>query len=119
MRSGEAAHMPYGARPSQAVETAGNAWKNAALDRRRRGPRLQYGAHATSPVVAKVTRTSNALDLDSGVPDAQSARDRAVAGAFRRGEQAPQVAPFRSAMSMLTFYVNRAGKKLPRAIARR
>jgi hypothetical protein len=36
--------------------------------------------------------------------------DRAFAEAFRRAQQAAQAEPFRSAMSMLVFYMNRAGK---------
>jgi len=62
----------------------------------------------------RVTRTSNALDLDSGVFRMRS--PRAIARSLARSAEASKrrkSAPFRSAMSMLTFYVNRAGKKLP------
>jgi len=61
----------------------------------------------------RVTRTSNALDLQSGVFRMRSPREiarslaRSAEGSKRR--KAP---PFRSAMSMLTFYVNRAGRSL-------
>lgn len=62
---------------------------------------------------AKVTRESNALSLEQGVftwkdPQriAQSLRDSAEASSRRKAE------PFRSAMSMLVFYINRAGKNL-------
>lgn len=62
----------------------------------------------------RVTRKSNALDLEEGVftwPDprriALSLKDSAE-GSLRR--KAP---PFRSAMSMLVFYINRAGHNLP------
>lgn len=64
---------------------------------------------------ARVTRTSNALDLDSGVfarPDARS-----IARSLKRSAERSRrrkADPFRSAMSMLTFYINRAGKKLPK-----
>lgn len=61
-----------------------------------------------------VTRTSNALDLEPGVftwddPDriARSLLRSAQASTRRKG------APYRSAMSMLTFFINRAGKSLP------
>ena len=62
---------------------------------------------------AEVTRTSDALDLDSGVfkgrPSeiAQSLKRSAERSRRRKGT------PFQSAMSMLTFYINRAGKSLP------
>ncbi len=62
---------------------------------------------------AKVTRESNALSLEKGVftwkdPQriAASLRDSAEASSRRKAE------PFRSAMSMLVFYINRAGKNL-------
>lgn len=58
--------------------------------------------------------SSNALDLEKGVfsfknPDkiAQSLRRSAENSGRRKGN------PFQSAMSMLNFYINRAGKKLP------
>ncbi|MBL1263193.1 DUF3175 domain-containing protein [Candidatus Methylomicrobium oryzae] len=62
---------------------------------------------------AKVTRESNALSLEQGVftwkdPQriAESLRNSAEASTRRKAE------PFRSAMSMLVFYINRAGKNL-------
>jgi hypothetical protein len=61
----------------------------------------------------RVTRTSNALDLESGVFRKRS--PRAIARSLARSAEASKrrkVPPFRSAMSMLTFYVNRAGKSL-------
>jgi hypothetical protein len=62
----------------------------------------------------RVTRTSNALDLESGVFRKRS--PRAIARSLKRSAEASRrrkSAPFRSAMSMLTFYMNRAGRKLP------
>jgi uncharacterized protein DUF3175 len=62
----------------------------------------------------QVTRTSNALDLESGVFRMRS--PRAIARSLARSAEASarrKAPPFRSAMSMLTFYVNRAGKSLP------
>jgi len=62
----------------------------------------------------RVTRESNALDLEPGVfalsdpvEIARSLQRSAEASARRKA------APFRSAMSMLTFYMNRAGRALP------
>jgi len=60
-----------------------------------------------------VTRQSDALDLESGVFRKASAR--AIALSLRRSAQRStrrKSDPFRSAMSMLTFYMNRAGRTL-------
>lgn len=60
----------------------------------------------------RVTRESDALDLDSGV---FKRGPRAIARSLKRSAERSRrrkSAPFRSAMSMLTFYVNRAGKGL-------
>jgi len=61
----------------------------------------------------RVTRESNALDLEPGVftwksprKIAESLTNSALASTRRK---AP---PFQSAMSMLNFYINRAGKNL-------
>ena len=62
----------------------------------------------------RVTRTSNALDLESGVFRMRSAR--AIARSLAHSAEVSKrrkSPPFRSAMSMLTFYVNRAGRSLP------
>ncbi|HMF43169.1 MAG TPA: DUF3175 domain-containing protein [Polyangia bacterium] len=61
----------------------------------------------------RVTLSSNALDLKSGVFRMRS--PRAIARSLARSAEVSKrrkSAPFRSAMSMLTFYVNRAGKNL-------
>jgi len=61
----------------------------------------------------RVTETSNALDLDKGV--FSLANPRSIARSLKRSaERSPRRKsdPFRSAMSMLTFYINRAGSKL-------
>jgi len=61
----------------------------------------------------KVTRESHALSLESGVFKKRSAHDIAVS-LKRSAERSRQrkSTPMRSAMSMLTFYINRAGKKM-------
>jgi hypothetical protein len=61
----------------------------------------------------KVTETSNALDLEPGV--FRKRTPRAIALSLKRsadGSRRRKTDSFRSAMSMLTFYVNRAGKGL-------
>ncbi len=60
-----------------------------------------------------VTRNSNALDLEAGVFTFDDPRE--VAASLKRSAEASarrRTTPFRSAMSMLTFYINRAGKNL-------
>src|SRR5437764_14760011 len=61
-----------------------------------------------------VTETSDALDLKKGV---FSLRDpKKIAASLKRSaEQSKRrkTNPYRSALSMLTFYINRAGGKLP------
>ena len=71
---------------------------------------------ASSRWSARVTRESNALDLQRSVFKKRSAR--AVALSLKRSAERSRrrkSAPFRSAMSMLNFYINRAGKKLSRS----
>ncbi len=61
----------------------------------------------------RVSETSNALDLDKGVFSLDD--PRSIARSLKRSAERSRRRksdPFRSAMSMLTFYVNRAGSKL-------
>jgi|SRR5262249_37880962 len=62
----------------------------------------------------RVTEQSDALDLDSGVFKLKDPK-RVAASLKRSAERSKRRKsdPYRSAMSMLTFYVNRAGKTLP------
>jgi len=64
--------------------------------------------------------TSDALDLEKDVFKRRSARSIALS-LKRSAERSTRrkSAPFRSAMSMLVFYQNRAGKKLPAAQRRK
>ena len=65
---------------------------------------------------ARVTRESDALDLKRGVFSKRS--PKAIALSLKRSAEHShrrKSAPFRSAISMLTFYINRAGKNLPAA----
>jgi hypothetical protein len=64
----------------------------------------------------KVTRTSNALDLEPGVFAWTSPRRIAVSLKRSADESNRRKGtPFQSAISMLNFYINRAGRKLPPA----
>lgn len=60
-----------------------------------------------------VTDTSNALDLDPGVFTWKDPRQIALSlkNSAERSTRR-KTDPFRSAMSMLTFYINRAGRQL-------
>lgn len=68
----------------------------------------------------KVSEHSDALDLERGVfanrnPDAVA---RSLLESANHSERRKS-SPFRSAMSMLTFYINRAGRNLPQAKLKR
>lgn len=61
----------------------------------------------------RVTETSSALELEAGVFTLDD--PRAIAQSLKRSADAStrrKSVPFRSAMSMLVFYINRAGKTL-------
>jgi hypothetical protein len=62
---------------------------------------------------ARVTRESDALDLDRGVFKLDSPK-RIAASLKRSAERSKRrkADPYRSALSMLTFYINRAGRNL-------
>lgn len=69
-------------------------------------PKIKYWS-------GKVTKESNALDLEHGVftwsdpkKIARSLKRSALASERRKGT------PYQSAISMLNFYINRAGKNL-------
>jgi hypothetical protein len=62
----------------------------------------------------QVTATSNALDLEPGVFSWNDPRK--IALSLKRSadrSQRRKAGPFASAMAMLNFYMNRAGKRLP------
>ena len=69
---------------------------------------------------AEVTERSDALDLEAGVFKLRSAG--AIARSLKHSAERSRrrkSSPYRSAMSMLTFYTNRAGKNLTPAQRRR
>lgn len=62
----------------------------------------------------RVTEQSNALDLEPGVFTLDNPRE--IAASLRRSalqSRRRKSSAFRSALSMLTFYINRAGRNLP------
>ena len=63
-----------------------------------------------------VTKHSDALDLDAGVFTWKD--PRRIAASLKASAEASsrrKADPYRSALSMLTFYINRAGRNLPEA----
>jgi Protein of unknown function (DUF3175) len=64
----------------------------------------------------EVTEHSDALDLERGVFTLKDPKE--IAASLKRSAEASKrrkADPFRSAMSMLVFYINRAGKNLEQA----
>jgi hypothetical protein len=72
------------------------------------------------PWSKRVTEQSSALDLEPGVFSRKDPKSiaRSLKGSADRSQRR-KANPFRSAMSMLTFYLNRAGNKLPKPQRRR
>jgi|SRR5690348_10047013 hypothetical protein len=63
----------------------------------------------------RVTEKSDALDLERGV--FTKGDPKGIARSLKRSAERSnrrKADPFRSAMSMLTFYINRAGRTLPK-----
>ena len=80
----------------------------SATTRRRRKPAPRRWSQ-------RVTRTSDALDLDRGVFTWKD--PRRIARSLKRSAERSRRRksdPYRSAMSMLVFFLNRAGKRLGR-----
>jgi hypothetical protein len=97
--------------PAQQTPGAGHYWRMAKATRkktatattRRRGRKWS----------ARVTRESHALALDKGVFTLKS--PHAIARSLKHSAErskARKSSPLRSALSMLTFYINRAGSGL-------
>jgi hypothetical protein len=77
---------------------------------RRKSPRRKTARYWSG----RVTRESDALDLNKGVFSSKDP-ERIAASLKRSAERSHRrkAAPYRSALSMLVFYINRAGRKLP------
>jgi uncharacterized protein DUF3175 len=90
----------------------------APKSRRPRRPARKAARRATSRSSSRrwskrVTQTSNAMDLEGGIFKQSSARS--IALSLKRSAERSRrrkSAPFRSAMSMLNLYINRAGANL-------
>src|SRR5260370_38815338 len=93
--------------------------RKAAASRRsgggqRHGPRGSGTARKGRRWSRHVTEHSDALSLDKGVFTTRDPK-RIAASLKRSAERSSRrkSSPFRSALSMLTFYITRAGKNLP------
>jgi hypothetical protein len=86
---------------------AGKSGKSRKTNKRQRTGRRWSG---------RVTRESDALDLDGGV--FTWSEPKKIAASLKRSAERSKrrkADPYRSAMSMLTFYLNRGGKNLPQS----
>jgi hypothetical protein len=89
----------------------------AKSTQRKTSARRKTGTRKTPPRrwSQRVTRESDAMDLKKGVFKQTSAKK--IASSLKRSaEQSSRrkSGAYRSALSMLTFYINRAGKTLPK-----
>ena len=91
--------------------------RKSATSRRRTRPAKKAARKRPSPKrwSQRVTRESNALDLERGVFTLRDPK-RIAASLKRSAERSSRrkAGAYRSALSMLIFYINRAGKNLPR-----
>ncbi|HEY7551733.1 MAG TPA: DUF3175 domain-containing protein [Hyphomicrobiaceae bacterium] len=109
--------MSKASKPGRTAAKTGRSPR--AQGRRRAAKRTRPSAEGAARVPqrwsAAVTRGSNALDLEASVFKKSS--PRAVALSLKRSAEQSRrrkAEPFRSAMSMLNFYINRAGRNLPK-----
>jgi hypothetical protein len=82
--------------------------------RRKTAARKTVGRKAGNRWSARVTKHSNALDLERSV--FSSSDPHRIALSLKRSAERSKrrkATPYQSAMSMLTFYINRAGRGLP------
>jgi hypothetical protein len=81
---------------------------------RKTGARKAPARKSASRWSARVTRHSNALDLEKAV--FKSSDPHRIALSLKRSAERSRrrkTTPYQSAMSMLNFYINRAGRGLP------
>jgi hypothetical protein len=118
--SGEASHVerthgsdgiPAKRRAAQRKPGNGGA---AEIGAQKIEPPANQKAHRDGYWSGRVTRESRALDLAAGVFTWKD--PKRIAASLKRSAEAShrrKAEPYRSALSMLTFYINRAGKTLP------
>jgi hypothetical protein len=92
--------------PGTCVARERAAWRDRIMAKKRKRQGRRWSQ--------RVTEESDALTLEKGVFTKPSAR--AIARSLKRSAERSRrrkSSAYRSAMSMLTFYINRAGKDLP------
>jgi hypothetical protein len=80
----------------------------------KRSPKRKAGSRQSRKWSHRVTKESDALDLERSVFKHDSPKK--IAASLKRSAERSRrrkSSPYRSAMSMLTFYINRAGRNLP------
>src|SRR5882757_1436027 len=98
-------------------KTATRKTARKTVTRKASTARRKSGARKASPKrwSQRVTRESDALDLKKGVFKLTSAKK--IASSLKRSAQHSsrrKSGAYRSALSMLTFYINRAGRTMPK-----
>jgi Protein of unknown function (DUF3175) len=99
-----------------------NAQDNAKDGPVDNGPKSRLGTtrqdpaqpHTKTLVAARHTGKRRTRSQEGRVQADEREEDRLLAQAIGGTQFAPQVRRLRSALSMLTFYINRAGKTLPK-----
>ncbi len=92
------------------IHASGNTNRSWLRDLRKSA----MAAQAKKKWSADVTSHSDALDLKSDIFKSKDPKE--IARSLKRSAETSKrrkAEPYRSAMSMLTFYINRAGKNLP------
>ncbi len=107
----------------KAVRARKGATRKIARVAKRKTTAKKHGSARGRPTASKtsskrwsqrVTRESDALDLEQGV--FKLTDPKKIAASLKRSAQRSsrrKAGAYRSALSMLTFYINRAGKTLP------
>lgn len=102
-------------RKTAARKTAGHKTARRKTSARRSTARKSTKRATPKRWSQRVTRESDALDLKQGVFKLTSAKK--IAASLKRSAEHSsrrKTGAYRSALSMLTFYINRAGKTLPK-----
>lgn len=97
---------------ARAATTKKSAKRSTAKSHARRKSKVKRGRRWSK----RVTETSDAMDLKGGVFKLRDPKE--IAASLKRSAERShrrKSNPYRSALSMLTFYINRAGRNLPAA----
>jgi hypothetical protein len=105
-----------GAKTGRKKATAARAQTSRSKSSRARTSRSSGRARSPRKWSKRVTERSDALDLQEGVFELNDPRQ--IARSLKRSAERSRrrkSEPYRSAMSMLVFYINRGGRNLPAA----